>query len=653
MENASASSQPIRDAREKARLEAPPCSALSFRAILEGVPTGIIAADAETRCFVFANDSICKMLGYEQEEVLRLTLEDIHPPDALPRTLKKFEKIMSGEVLFVGDLPVIRKDGSVFPVDIECSILDLGGRPCVLGAFTDLTEQKRAEDALRESEVRTRTILQAIPDLMFIHDRKGRYLDYHTADTRLLAFEPEELLQRNIRDVFSNEMTETIFEKFDRAHETGETQVIDYSLDLPVGRRHFEARINRMDADRQLTIVRDVTERKRAEEAQRRVRTLESLGTVAGGIAHDFNNLLMGVFGNIEIAQRDLPNDHPALSSLQFAHQALENARQLTSRLLTFARGGNPVMERVDLRQRIYDTVRFNLAGSNVATRFDMPEDLWPAKADKGQIVEVISNLTVNAKEAMPSGGTLHVHAQNVSDIQETDAPALRGDYVKLTFKDEGKGIPPRVIRRVFDPYFTTKQTGTGLGLAIVHGIVSRHQGHVGIESAPDVGTTFTVFLPAEKAAGTHQERAQPDRAPTPGSARILLMDDDEMILNVTSQMIEQLGHAVETASNGREAIDKYAEALNSKAPFDLTIMDLTVPGGMGGKKAIGELLAIDPSAKVIVASGYSSDPVLADYGKHGFLGCLAKPFDSEELGDTISRALKISAGGFDQRQSD
>lgn len=389
-------------------------------------------------------------------------------------------------------------------------------------------------------------------------------------------------------------------------------------------------------------VLLDISELKHAEETQRRIGMLESLGTVAGGIAHDFNNLLMGVFGNIELAQTELPDHHPIGHYLKSAHQALDNARRLTTRLLTFARGGNPVLEVVDLRQGICETVRFHLAGSNVAAQFDIPSDLWSIKADKGQIAEVIANLTLNAKDAMPAGGTLGVQARNIPDIHEAAAPELRGDFVQLIFRDTGVGIPAHLLERIFEPYFTTKQAGSGLGLAIVHGIVSKHKGHILVKSVPGIETQFILFLPADRGNISSLTPVVAGASPTPQrpSRRILLMDDEEIILKTARRMLERLGHSVETVQTGRDAIDQYRAARQGGHPFDAIIMDLTIPGGMGGEAAIKELLQFDPNAKAIVASGYSSDPVMSNFAAYGFCGYLAKPFSLLELDKALSATL-------------
>jgi PAS domain S-box-containing protein len=390
-------------------------------------------------------------------------------------------------------------------------------------------------------------------------------------------------------------------------------------------------------------VFHDVTEEQRLEERSRRLDKLEAIGQLAGGLAHDFNNLLMGVFGNIELAQDDLPLGHPARASLRAAHQALENARHLTGRLLTFAKGGAPVLGTVDLRNCLGEWVTFHLAGCPVTASIDISPDLWPIRADKGQIAEVISNLTVNAKEAMPQGGAIHLSCRNAPGSREGRGAEQADDMVKLVFRDEGAGIQPNVIGKIFDPYFTTKTTGSGLGLATVHGIVSRHKGLISVASTPGQGTTFTILLPADARgrAGQHERASPASDEPPRFAGRVLLMDDDPLVRKTSSRMIQRVGYAVDTAADGREAVDRYAAALKAGKPYDLVILDLTVPGGMGGKEAVGELLKLDPSAKVTVSSGYSADTLLSEYASSGFIGCLSKPYSQQELNDFLARHLR------------
>jgi len=385
--------------------------------------------------------------------------------------------------------------------------------------------------------------------------------------------------------------------------------------------------------------------RKRAEKEIRRMQRMEELGMVAGGIAHDFNNLLTGIFGNLELARIELPEGSQANSCLKKAHNAIQNARQLTGQLLTFAKGGIPVLDTVETAAFVRDTVDFNLHGSNVLANFDLPDSLWSIKADKGQIGQVLANLTINAKQAMPGIGTLHVKCRNIPRAEAINTANLTGESVRITIRDEGTGIPSKIIEHIFDPYFSTKQKGHGLGLAIVHSIIEQHNGRIDVSSTPDVGTTFTVFLPAlprSKPEDTKETYRTYEEAEATRPLHVLLMDDEEMIRDVGIQMLEFLEYtSTDTAVNGNEALEKYAAAMENGTPFDLVIMDLTIRGGKGGREIIGELLKIDPDVRVIVASGYASDPVMANHRDFGFSGKLEKPFEIAELKREIARVME------------
>jgi len=294
----------------------------------------------------------------------------------------------------------------------------------------------------------------------------------------------------------------------------------------------------------------------------------------------------------------------------------------------------------VDLAQVLEATVNFNLSGSNVRAVFSLPDDLWQVKADRGQISQVIANLTINARQAMPGGGNLYFEAENVRDPKDDATRNLSGSYVSLTIRDEGVGISSKHIDKVFDPYFSTKQTGSGLGLATVHSIIAKHQGHVSVHSTPEVGTTFRIYLPAYETGDTSRKIANAEsdaRLDTP-TGHILVVDDEEMVRDTARAMLEESGYHVDSATEGREAIEKYVAEKEHGTPFDIVIMDLTIPGGMGGREAVAELLKIDPEARVVVASGYSTDPVLAEYEEYGFVGRLVKPFQMEDLARELSR---------------
>ena len=387
-------------------------------------------------------------------------------------------------------------------------------------------------------------------------------------------------------------------------------------------------------------VFRDITEQLKADEELFKIRKLESVGVLAGGIAHDFNNILTGLFGNIELAKMKLSKNHEAYSYIETANQALEKATHLTKQLLTFAKGGDPMLEAVSLQQVVQTSVAFNLSGSNVKAHLNLPDDLWQVKADEGQISQVIANLTINAKQAMPDGGSIYVKAENIKDLNESTAQNLSGDFVKLSIRDEGIGISAKHVERIFDPYFSTKQTGSGLGLATVHSIITKHNGHIRVASKPYIGTIFTIFLSAEKFSHKSAATTHPDltEKPISTSVHVLLLDDEEMVRNVSAAMLERCGYTVDFAVDGKEAMEKYISAHKSGNTFDIVIMDLTIPGGMGGKEAVNKLLAIDSEAKIIVSSGYSTDPVMANYSEYGFKGRLVKPFQMKTLKTEICR---------------
>lgn len=392
--------------------------------------------------------------------------------------------------------------------------------------------------------------------------------------------------------------------------------------------------------------VEDITNIKQAEDALResedKLQKLESLGTLAGGIAHDFNNLLTSLFGNIAIAKMKLSEDHPGFRFLEEAENAMNRATNLTRQLLTFAKGGEPVKENVNLGEIVRDVTRFDLSGSNVMPVFEFKDDLWIANIDKGQIQQVFSNLTMNASQSMPDGGHLYIKLENV-DNSEHIVPNLDADkYIKVTVRDEGTGIDKKHLHRIFDPYFSTKQTGSGLGLSMVYSIITRHKGQISTDSKPGTGTTFTLYLPASDARQLKEtEQSGDEPSILERTTRILVMDDEDMVLGTIASMLEIIGYSIETSTGGEQAIEMYKQSIDAGKPFDIVIMDLTIPAGIGGKEAVKELLKINPEAKVIASSGYSTDPIMTDYSKYGFRGRLAKPFSMVELKKEVTRVIE------------
>ncbi len=390
-----------------------------------------------------------------------------------------------------------------------------------------------------------------------------------------------------------------------------------------------------------ILLLTDITERKKLEEELFRNRKIESIGLLAGGIAHDFNNLLSVVLGNISLAR--IKSDAGAekvkvIERLQEAEKACFRARELTHQLLTFSKGGAPVKKTASLAALLKETAGFALRGSDVRCEFRLPEDLWSAEIDESQIGQVVSNLIINADQAMPNGGVIDVMAENLNIPEHSPLPLSPGNYVKVTIRDHGIGIPKEHMQRVFDPYFSTKQRGSGLGLATAYSIVKRHDGYLTLESDLGVGTAAMFYLPASSKYAP-ASRSKPRRV-IAGKGRILAMDDEEMIRDLLSGMLEQLGYEVVVANDGAEALLLYSAAMRSGRPFNAVIMDLTVPGGMGGKDAVKRLLQIDPNARVIVSSGYSKDPIMSDYAQHGFAGVIAKPYQVEDMSAVLHKVV-------------
>ena len=383
----------------------------------------------------------------------------------------------------------------------------------------------------------------------------------------------------------------------------------------------------------------DITKRRQTEEALANAQKLESLGLLAGGIAHDFNNLLGGIFGYIDMAAESSA-DKTVSSYLAKALGTIDRARGLTRQLLTFAKGGAPIRNLEHLSQFIVDTARFALSGSRVSCNFAIADDLWQCEIDRNQIGQVIDNIVINAQQAMPDGGEITVSAQNVT-IKEQDHPTLAaGSYVKISFKDHGIGMPKEMLHKIFDPFYTTKPKGHGLGLATCYSIINRHGGCIDVESESGKGSVFSVFIPAlpgALSATTHKAKSVHQ-----GCGAILIMDDEEVILEITTEMLKSLGYTVICARNGSEAIDAYMAEKKAKRSIAAMILDLTIPGGMGGKETIGKIRDLDKNIPVFVASGYADDPVMASPIEFGFTASICKPFRKTELAGLLEKYIAV-----------
>lgn len=398
-----------------------------------------------------------------------------------------------------------------------------------------------------------------------------------------------------------------------------------------------------------LVVLRDITKQKRAEEERFKAEKLNSISLLAGGIAHDFNNMLTAILGNISVVRMDIKGEHKHSTKLLAAETAALQARSLTQQLLTLSKGGAPALRLATIDQVVEESTQFILRGSNVRCEIVKEEDLWAVDADTGQISQVINNLIINADQAMPDGGTIRLKLSN-RRVRHSDVPTLEaGEYVCIEVKDEGLGISPENLTRIFDPYFTTKERGNGLGLASSYSIIKSHQGTMTADSVVGQGSSFCVYLPKTSQEQPVAENPAKHASSTEGSVihkgrgRILVMDDMEAMMMVAGEILNLLGYEVEFSTNGEEAIEAYKKAKESGKPFDAVVFDLTVPGGMGGEEASNILIEYDPDMIAIASSGYTTSNVMSDYENSAFKAVVPKPYRIKEMSDALHRVLQSS----------
>jgi signal transduction histidine kinase/CheY-like chemotaxis protein len=387
-----------------------------------------------------------------------------------------------------------------------------------------------------------------------------------------------------------------------------------------------------------MLFFRDITDRQRVEEEIQKMQKLESIGILAGGIAHDFNNRISIILGNAQVARIVSEQKGDISKYLRNIEEGTEQAKALTQQLLTFSMGGAPIKKVASIAEILRKSARFSLSGSNVKCNYSIPVDIWPVEIDLGQIDQVIGNIIINADQAMPEGGTIQISVENVEIQAGEKTPLSKGRYVKVMIKDSGIGIQKKHLKKIFDPYYTTKSKGSGLGLTIAYSVIKNHGGLITAESSISKGTTFVIYLPASDKKLPEQE--EKEYKPGLGKGRILVMDDEELVREMAGDMLKSLGYQVGYAGDGIEAIEAYRQSMERGKPYDAVLMDLTIPGSMGGKEAVKELKKIDPNVKVIVSSGYSNDPIMAEYNKYGFSGVIAKPYKIKDCDETLASVL-------------
>ena len=510
-------------------------------------------------------------------------------------------------------------------------------------------KKSELELSLMESEEKFRLLMELATDgVLVVQDGKIKEVNYYLA--KMCGFTIDEVLDTDLASFFHPDNIETIKAIYEKPL-TDDNALAIHDLTLMCKNGHsievevIAGRFIFQNKPSNLLVIRDISDRGKSQGELERTRQLESIAALSGGIAHDYNNLLTAIIGNISLAQTYLDPDDKVFLLLSQALAASKTAKDLTQKLITFSKGGTPDKKIAEVTKLVRNATEFTLSGSNLKCNFNFPNNLWPVEVDSRQIGQAIHNVIMNAREAMPEGGLLEVGAENVTS--DDDLSNLRkGNYVKISITDHGKGIAPKNLDKIFNPYFSTKKLGskkgTGLGLSICHSIIRKHGGNVTVDSILRQGTTIHIYLPSANGKSTSQRTSgtMEQEIPVFGEGRILLMDDEEMIRKLASELLTYLGYEVDFARDGTEAIQRYKQAMDSKNPFAAVILDLTVKGGMGGKETIRQLTKIDPRVVAILSSGYCNDPGITDFAKYGFCGVVTKPYTMSELGEKLNQVI-------------
>jgi PAS domain S-box-containing protein len=642
-----------------------------IRSIIQNILDGMITLDEEG-VICSMNPAAEKMFGYRDKEMVGYKFTKLVPksygsePDAkpVPCAWEQMAKWTGSTTLALGRT---RKLAS-FPLEISLSQLEVDEKKLYVAMMRDVTERRRFEKEIAAEKESLAVTLRSIGDGVITTDIQGKIIILNNEAERLTGWSSQEAVGQPLKSVFNIAIDLAVQARAHRGAYRNEAQSI--LLGLPenatltsrdgseriVEQSASPIRDNKNELAGVVLVFRDITERQRDEAERRKAETLEQLGLLAGGIAHDFNNLLTAIIGNISLASLLLPPDGEMVTRLVDAKNASMRARDLAQQLLTFARGGAPIKKTASIGKLIQDTVSFSLRGSHSRSEFQFGADLWPAEIDPGQISQVIANLVVNADQAMPNGGTLHVSCENVR-YNATTAPAIPdlppGDYIQIRIRDEGVGIPEQYLKRIFDPYFTTKPKGNGLGLATAYSIIKNHNGLVTVQSEVHFGSTFTIYLPAALYQETPVESPGMITPPVSGTGRVLVVDDEEAIRTLVHFTLTRLGYDVMEAETALEGVNLYREKLETGERFDAVILDLTLPGGMGGKEALKKLIELDPTVNAIVSSGYATDATMSRYQDFGFRGVIAKPYEASELGKIVHDVISTSHVNFGEHFED
>lgn len=596
------------------------------------------------------NFSLVRLSQYSREDLLAMPLSNLFPEILTDKGARRMDLLRTKTELSLFETFLLTKNKKKIPVEIVVTFLENIDEKEIIcqGNIRNISQRKQALNKLKKNQEKYLSLIENLdagisrstPGL------NGRFIEVNKAIVKILGYPKEELFKSCLFKFYTDpKQAHEVYKKIERdgcikekeisiIHRDGSHIVVSYTGKSV---KDVNGQINYID-----DILVDITTRKKTEEEIQRNEKLKSIGALAGGIAHNFNNIMTSLFGYISLARMDLEPERAASQYLKKAEHCMQEGIKLTKQLLTFAKGGSPIKEYINIIPFIRDTAMFNLSGSNIRFNFSPDMDLWQISIDRSQISQVISNIVMNARQAMPKGGKLEIRIEKSNLLKDNLLTISKGKYIKITITDTGPGIPQKNLEEIFDPYFTTRENGTGMGLSICYSIVKKHNGYISASSQIGTGTSITIYLPAVSPRQKKESKMKPatTEASLNNPLRILVMDDEDHIRNISKKMLEKFGYLVELASDGEDAISQYKALLENNTPAHLVIMDLTIPGGMGGEEASKIILDIDPNAKIVVSSGYSDDPIMTNFKEYGLKGIIPKPFRLEELKRSVKQFL-------------
>ncbi|MCP4105309.1 MAG: PAS domain S-box protein [Desulfobacteraceae bacterium] len=618
----------------------------TLRCFIDNFP-GIAFISDPKKCVLYANKMLADIYGLRHEDIIGLDFKEYVYSDFYSKIAEQDRLVVEENRTLWMEESVRFKSGLSEWLTCKFPIVKKIG-PALVGGFSiNITERKQIEEALRESELQFRSTFEQAAVGICHADPGGKFIRLNSRFCEIVRYHQDEMLSFRWQDITHPDDLEM---DSGYVRQLSENKIRTYSIEKRFIRKDKSdvwinltvSLVRKPDGNPKyfIGVIEDINYRKKMEEQLRQSQKLEAVGTLAGGIAHDFNNMLGVITGNISYALNNLGKDdelHKVLSDVQ---ESAKQAQTLTHQLLTFSKGGAPIKKVSDINKLINESAIFSVRGSKADCSFDLSELLWTAETDEGQINQVIGNLIINANQAMPDGGTVTVRTENANIGAESGLPIPGGRYVKIAVEDQGVGISEKHLPNIFEPYYTTKQKGSGLGLATAYSIIKRHGGHITVYSEIDKGTVFNIYLPAS--LKDVKETENKGKFEHTGRGNILIMDDQELILEMVGRMLNRMGYEAVFATDGAQAVEIFSQAYHqSQKHFDAVILDLTVPGGMGGMETIIELLKTDPNVKAVVSSGYSNDPIMADFKDYGFCGVLAKPYTKDQLSEVLKKIFE------------